>query len=84
MWTSTCLNVSAGAGGAAQCGRWSVPQPSAIPDAQTKMKTAALPDGRIYLLGSQVSNTTTREFGGRFRPPSPLPTWAASLQRFQR
>ena len=62
MWTSSCLNVSAGAGGAAQCGRWSVPQPSAIPDAQTKMKTAALPDGRIYLLGSQVSNTTTREF----------------------
>ena len=29
-------------------------------DAQTKMKTGALPDGRVYLLGSQVSNTTTR------------------------
>ena len=29
-------------------------------DAQTKMKTGTLPDGRVYLLGTQVSNTTMR------------------------
>ena len=29
-------------------------------DAQTKMKTGVLPDGRVYLLGTQVSNTSTR------------------------
>ena len=39
---------------------WSMPQPTNIPDAHTRTHAGTLPDGRTYLLGTQVSNTSVR------------------------
>lgn len=39
---------------------WTIPVPSTIPDSHTEMHTGLLPDGRVYLLGTQVPNTTAR------------------------
>jgi hypothetical protein len=39
---------------------WSMATPTTIPDAHTRTHVGVLPDGRTYLLGTQVSNTSLR------------------------
>ena len=39
---------------------WSMAVPTTIPDSHTRTHVGALPDGRTYLLGTQVSNTSLR------------------------
>ena len=39
---------------------WSTAVPTTIPDSHTRTHVGALPDGRTYLLGTQVSNTSLR------------------------
>jgi hypothetical protein len=39
---------------------WSMAVPTTIPDSHTRTHVGTLPDGRTYLLGTQVSNTSLR------------------------
>jgi hypothetical protein len=39
---------------------WSMAVPTTIPDSHTRTHVGSLPDGRTYLLGTQVSNTSIR------------------------